>query len=61
MTQFAKIPDTSLVLVAIIPNKRDLDIARTLEFYKKRYVDQLAKVRAVNAATVIADNALRGG
>lgn len=34
---------------------RDLDVARTLEFYKKRYVDQLAKVRAVDASTVIAD------
>ncbi len=34
MTQFAEIPDTSLVLVAIIPNKRDLDIARMLGWYR---------------------------
>lgn len=34
MTQFVEIPDTSLVLVAIIPNKRDLDIARMLGWYR---------------------------
>lgn len=34
MTTFSEIPDTSLVLVAIIPNKRDLDIARALGWYR---------------------------
>jgi 2-polyprenyl-3-methyl-5-hydroxy-6-metoxy-1,4-benzoquinol methylase len=34
---------------------RDLQIVETLEFYKKRYVDQLPKFRAVDADTVIAD------
>ncbi len=32
-----------------------LPIAQTLEFYKKRYVDQLPKFRTVTADTVIAD------
>ncbi|NLA79620.1 MAG: hypothetical protein GX853_02560 [Chloroflexi bacterium] len=34
MAQFSEIPDTSLVLVAILPNKRDLDIARMLGWYR---------------------------
>lgn len=34
MTLFENIPDTSLVLVAILPNKRDLDIARMLGWYR---------------------------
>jgi 2-polyprenyl-3-methyl-5-hydroxy-6-metoxy-1,4-benzoquinol methylase len=34
---------------------RDLPILPTLDFYKKRYVDQLVKFRTVDAGTVIAD------
>jgi len=34
MTSFSEIPDTSLILVAILPNKRDLDIARMLGWYR---------------------------
>ena len=34
MTSFSEIPDTSLILVAIMPNKRDLDIARMLGWYR---------------------------
>ncbi len=34
---------------------RDLKILETLEFYKKRYVDQLSKFRPIDADTVIAD------
>jgi Methyltransferase domain len=34
---------------------RDLPIAETIEFYAKRYVDQLPKFRTIDAATVIAD------
>jgi SAM-dependent methyltransferase len=32
-----------------------LPVAETLEFYRKRYVDQLPKFRAVDAGTVVAD------
>ena len=32
-----------------------LPVAETLEFYRKRYVDQLPKFRAVDADTVVAD------
>jgi Methyltransferase domain len=34
---------------------RDLPIAETIEFYAKRYVDQLSKFRVIDANTVIAD------
>lgn len=34
MRSFIDIPDTSLVLVAVMPNKRDLDIARMLGWYR---------------------------
>lgn len=34
---------------------RDLPIAETLEFYAKRYIDQLPKYRTIDADTVIAD------
>jgi SAM-dependent methyltransferase len=34
---------------------RDLDVAATLVFYRRRYVDQLAKLYPVTADTVIAD------
>jgi Methyltransferase domain len=34
---------------------RDLPIAETIEFYAKRYVDQLPKFRAIDANTIIAD------
>jgi SAM-dependent methyltransferase len=34
---------------------RDLPIGDTIEFYAKRYVDQLSKFRSIDADTVIAD------
>lgn len=60
MPQTLEITSEQIARIRAVPHfarhgYRDLDIARTLEFYKKRYVDQLAKVRAIDAATVIAD------
>jgi 2-polyprenyl-3-methyl-5-hydroxy-6-metoxy-1,4-benzoquinol methylase len=49
LQQIARVPHFAGGAYAKLP------IAGTLEFYKKRYVDQLSKFRTVDAGTVIAD------
>lgn len=58
-TPFA-VTDAQRAAIARVPHFADgaygtLPIAETLEFYRKRYVDQLPQFRAVTADTVIAD------